>query len=101
MNQEENEFLKEMGNISFLGLNDILTEGVWMWEHRPSNVQWYDWIDWTATRKEPDSGSEGNCVLLTKRGWIDMVCTSPGARSLICERNGEFIVKHIQIEIYG
>ncbi|XP_046363217.1 C-type lectin mannose-binding isoform-like isoform X1 [Haliotis rufescens] len=67
----------------WLGGNDIMSEGLWVWDKSETSIQYFDW----GSGQPDDSGSKQNCMSLWKHfafKWADHYCTDKLA--FLCEQ---------------
>ena len=97
--QQENDFLDELGSSMFLlGMNDIVTEGVWRWDSDVSDVIFQNW---RPGQPDDNLGIHEHCAVMNRdysqlsggqsSSWDDLPCSSDSymdgqPKSLICQR---------------
>ena len=81
----ESNWLKPTGSGFWTGLNDLDTEGVWLWfvDDSPLDPSLESPnSNWVANEPNNAMGDE-HCMMLTSVGWNDYPCTN--TRGYICE----------------
>ncbi|KAL0961813.1 hypothetical protein UPYG_G00332020 [Umbra pygmaea] len=92
--QKEQKYLKSMNATFWIGLNDLETEGWWLWvDNKPlSQTGLKFWIIWDLIHSEPDNSKTidplgENCATLFMKsrfsGWADVSCEQ--MHRFVCE----------------
>jgi len=83
--REENDFVRTLfPSAVWLGANDIVSDGAWVWE---DGVEWGGFISWRSG--EPNGGDHEQC--LTMRDdligeWNDLPCSHE--KDYVCKKEG-------------
>ncbi|KAJ7991857.1 hypothetical protein DPEC_G00288210 [Dallia pectoralis] len=92
--QEEQTFLRSRSEDLWIGLNDLETEGRWLWvDNTPLGQNGMNsWIEWATGVTEPDNSKDKdpsgeNCASLRYHrhmfGWVDVPCGE--LHAFVCE----------------
>ena len=83
--REENDFVRTLiPNQTWLGANDIVSDGIWVWE---DGVEWGRFTPWLSG--EPNGGDNEQCLLMRDDfagEWNDESCSNQ--KHYICKKWG-------------
>ena len=65
------KFLYNKDGLFWMGLTDIQTEGVYVWNLSQTTATWSNWVP-----GEPSGGTSENCVVTSNlTQWLDVPCS--------------------------
>ena len=83
--REENDFVRTLiPNHAWLGRNDIVSDGTWVWE---DGVEWGGFTSWLSG--EPNGGDYEQCLLMrydSTGNWNDQSCSDE--MHYVCKKCG-------------
>jgi len=83
--REENDFVRTLIlSAAWLGANDIVSDGTWVWE---DGVEWGGFISWKLG--EPNGGDHEQCLVMRYDligEWNDSPCSNE--RHYVCKKEG-------------
>lgn len=80
--REENNFARLLVSAdSWLGGNDLDSEGSWAWEDRED---WGGFLSWSLAEPNNSGGNEDCVVMTSSDNWNDIPCTV--LRSYVCKK---------------